>query len=655
MTWLVALPFALCAALLAQSADKPAARSVNEGRVQLEGVPVIPRELVERLRPYGNVRRAALVDWTADGESLLIVTRFGMSAQLHRVDAPLGARTQLSFFDEAVRDARRRPRSESVLFAREARGSAFDPLQLVDLSSGKITRLTTGDTLDSAPVWSPDGRWLAFRSSRRDGESNDIWLMDPDDPDDVRLVFEAPDGALYAPADFSPDGRRLLIEQTSAANDSRVHLLDLSNGESELVAGGGLAPGSYLGISPRFTRDGRGFFLASDEAGEFRQLARQDLESGRRELLSDELPWDVEHFELSGDGKRAAVSFNVNGLSRLYILETATRLLRPVPEVAERCIAALRFSPDARRLALELSDARSPGDVYVLDVGDTLKLTRWTNSEVGGLDASSFTSPELIHYPTFDSAGEGVRRIPAFVWKPRGKGPFPVVIALHAGVGAQARPLFCSTQQAWITELGAAVIAPNVRGSQGYGNSFSALDDGPLRQDAVRDVAALLDWIERQPDLDHARVALHGSGYGGYLALATAVHHSARLRAVIEVAGIGDFVNFLENTRASHRELWRAELGDERVAAVRAQLEALSPWRQLEEIGVPLFVAHGRQDPHVPVSEAERIVNALRDNGRDVWSLLADDEAHGLRRPANRELFLQASVLFLQQRLLPER
>jgi len=657
-TYLALLALCLSPALSAQT-PAVVVRHANDGKLRLEDVPPIPPELAAVQRRYESVRSATLFDWSADGTSLLIGTRFAETEQLHRVDAPLGMRRQLSFLDEPVRAASRRPGSDQVLLVLDRGGDEFYQLQLFDPAAGSLALLTDGRSRNAEPVWSPDGHWLAFQSTRRDGVHLDVWVMDPDDPDDVRLVFEAPDGAAYAPAAFAPDGRSLLVTQYTALSDSRVHLVDLGRGESQVVAGGGLAPGHYLGIQPRFTRDGTRFYLATDEAGEFRQLAIQDVESGERELLSESIAWDVEEFAISPDGKRAAVTFNVDGVSELCLIETATNLLRPVPEVAAALgggvLSELVFRPDGARLAFRYESPREPGDVYVIDVVESPKLTRWTQSELGGLDARRFVVPELVRYPTFDAVGGQNRAIAAWVSTPPGKGPFPVIVAIHGGPEGQARPRFDATQQLWLAELGAAVIAPNVRGSTGYGNTFAELDNAELREDAVRDLGALLDWIARRPELDASRVAVYGGSYGGYMALAAAMHHGERLVGAVDLVGISNFVSFLENTQEYRRDLRRAEYGDERDPDMRAFLQAISPANRAEEIHVPLFVAQGANDPRVPASEAEQIVRAVREQGREVWSLTASDEGHGFRRRANRAIFAQASLLFFREHLLPKR
>jgi dipeptidyl aminopeptidase/acylaminoacyl peptidase len=369
--------------------------------------------------------------------------------------------------------------------------------------------------------------------------------------------------------------------------------------------------------------------------------------------VTSQIPWDVTEFALSDDGKRGAFVTNEEGASSLYLLDTRSGHFTRIKGIPVGIITNPKFNPDNRRIAMNLSTAQTPNDVYVLNLGRSLKskksLVRWTFSEVGGLDTDSFVEPKLIHYPTFDLRGEEARKVPAFIYRPNAKGPHPVIIYVHGGPESQYRPSFSSTFQMWVAELGAAVIAPNIRGSSGYDNQYLALDDGPRREDAVRDIGSLLDWIVTQPNLDENRVAIYGASYGGYIVLASSVLYSDRLRAGVDVVGISNFVTFLENTEDYRRELRRHEYGDERDPEMRAVLERISPLNNADRIEIPLLVVQGRNDPRVPASESEQIVRALRNRGQPVWYIEALNEGHGYDRKENRNVYEQAAILFLQQ------
>jgi dipeptidyl aminopeptidase/acylaminoacyl peptidase len=646
-------PLALVLLLAAPLAAQPAVpeRTANNGNVVLSGIPEIPAEISARLQPYQNTRFGSFAAFAPDGQRIFISTRFGNVAQLHRVDMPGGARHQLTFANEPVRGATARPGSDELLTSMDEGGGEFFQLFLFRPGSGEMRRLTPGGrTRTVAPSWSRGGERLAYTSTRRDGRSNDIWIVSPEDTAAARLALQAPDGTYWAASDWHPDGQRLLVTNYVSITDSRVHLLDLRTGRHERVAGDARRPGVNLPVA--FDREGRGFFLVTDAGGEFQRLAYQPLGRGRAEMVTGAIEWDVESVTFSDDRSRGAFVVNEGGISRLYLLDPASRRYHAVPGVPVGIVSGLTFSPDGRRLGFTLNSATNPADAYVLELGagalTSGTLTRWTFSEVGGLNPAGFRAPELVQFPSFDS-----RSIPAFVYRPEGAGPHPVVIHIHGGPEAQSRPGFSSVYQSWIREFGIAVIDPNVRGSSGYGRTYVSLDDGMRREDSVRDIGALLDWIATQPDLDQNRVMVYGGSYGGYMVLASLMHYSDRLRGGVNIVGISDFVTFLENTESYRRDLRRAEYGDERDPRMRAFFERISPLRNTQRITAPLFVIHGQNDPRVPVSEAAQIVQEVRANGRAVWYMNALNEGHGYARRENQDLMRDAVVLFFQEHLLP--
>ncbi len=629
-------------------------RVVNDGNLVLEDIPGIPAEIVEDLRRFQNVRSARLLDWTADGRSLYVRTRFAEVSQIHRVDMPGGARHQLTFFEEPVGDVERQPAGRLLTFTRDAGGDEFSQIFTFDPLTGRSVMLTDGESRNGEFEWSRDGRRLAFQSTRRNGASNDIWMLDAAAPDAARIVLESPDGSWWAPAEFSASGSRLLVANNRSIADSRIHLLDHDAGELELLAGGDGEPSSNYPIG--FDAGDRGAWLITNRGGEFDQLAWLPLAGGAEpQIVTADIPWDVDAATLCNDRRRLAFVVNEDGHSALYLLDTRTRRYRRVDSVPTGQVYEMKFSPDDRRLALTLNTPQNPSDAYVLELGrEPTKsgvLTRWTASEVGGLDTSRFVMPDLVHYRTFDEVDGRPRRIPAWVYRPPGDGPHPVVVYIHGGPESQSRPRFSSTFQMWLAKLGAAVVIPNVRGSAGYGKSYLALDNGFRREDSVRDIGALLDWIATQDDLDASRVAVYGGSYGGYMVLASAVHYSDRLAAAVDVVGISNFVTFLENTEDYRRDLRRAEYGDERDPAMRAHLRKISPLNNVEAIDVPLLIVQGQNDPRVPVTEAEQMVAALREQGLPVWYMNALNEGHGYARKENRDVYQQAAVLFLRRYL----
>ena len=635
------------------AADVPE-RRLNNGNLILQGIPEIPAEIAGDLNRYQNVRGAGFLAWTEDGSGIYISTRFGDVNQIHRVRMPGGAREQLTFFSEPVSAVSRQNDGPLLTFSMDAGGSEFDQIFTLNPNSGEATMLSDGESRNGVVRWTRDGQRIAYQSTRRNGASNDIWTMDPDHPESAEIALESPDGTWWGPVEFNSGSDALLVVNYVSITDSRVHLLDLQSGSMTLLAGkasGSNDEAASTNIPYAFAAEDRGVFFVTDRFGEFNQLAYQDLSGGEPRILTQDIPWDIEGFAISDDRRRAAFIVNENGFSQLYLMDPIRFEYRRVESIPKGLVYGPTFSPDGKRLAMTLNTPRTPSDTFVLDIGDTVldagSLTRWTKSEVGGLDTDSFAEPELVRFESFDD-----RSIPAFVYKPQGDGPFPVIISIHGGPESQATPGFSSTVQLWIDNLGAAVIRPNVRGSDGYGKSYLALDNGFQREDSVRDIGALLDWIDEQDDLDGSRVAVFGGSYGGYMVLASAVHYSDRLRAAVDVVGISSFVTFLENTQDYRRDLRRVEYGDERDPAMRAHLEKISPLNNVEKIAIPMFVVQGQNDPRVPVTEAEQMVDALRESGRPVWYMNALNEGHGYGKKENRDVYQQAVVLFFREHLL---
>lgn len=640
---------------LADSEYEVVTRTLNSGNLVLQDIPEIPEEIGQQMARYLNTRSAGLVDWNESGDALFIRTRFGDTVQIHQVGGPGMARRQLTFESEPIGGTIRRPGTNLLTFAMDSGGSEFSQLFSLDADSGSVTMLTDGESRNSSPLWSPDGGKLAFQSTRRDGRSNDIWVMDGVDPNSAGVALAADDGSWWGPVNFSDDGDRLLALRYISITNSHAVLVDLRTGEKARVDGG--EERQSVNRPQGFDATGEGFFFVTDQNSEFNRLAWRGLgDDAVTEIITDDIDWNVDGMTMDASRKRGAFVVNEGGVSALYLLDTASREYRRVPGLPAGVVSGAEFSPDGRQLAITINSAQSPSDTWVLGLGRrplvTGALTRWTFSEVGGLDTEKFVAPSLIQYPTFDEVDGAAREIPAFVYTPPGDGPHPVIISIHGGPEGQARPTFSSTYQYWIGELGAAVIVPNVRGSSGYGKTYVGLDNGFQREDSVRDIGALLDWIETQPQFDRERVAVIGGSYGGYMVLASAVHYSDRLRAAVDIVGISSFVTFLENTQDYRRDLRRVEYGDERDPDMRAHLEKISPLNNVDQIAVPMFVVQGHNDPRVPFTEAEQVVEALRENGNTVWYMDALNEGHGYRRKENVDVYRASVVAFLQKYLL---
>lgn len=423
-----------------------------------------------------------------------------------------------------------------------------------------------------------------------------------------------------------------------------------------------LVPARHGLDQPRMALDGKGVYAISDQDSEFRQLRYLPLDGDSRSnraagRLSAQIPWDVEAFALSEDGRYLLYVTNEEGFSRLNLRDMRNGLDLPAPLLPLGRILDLTFSSDNARVTLGLETTRAAREVWSYDI-DATRLEPPAPTMPGTLATSRFVDPLLIRYPTFDTANGKRRQIPAFVYKPRtndSAGPFPALIWIQGGPQDQYRPGFEPFIQFLVAELGMAVIAPNARGSGGYGKTYRQLDNDLNREDAFKDIGALLAWIGQQPELDRKRVMVMGSSYGGYMSLGALMHFGDRLLGGIDMEGMSNLVTFLQQAAEDRRAALRAEYGDERDPEVRNYLRRISPFQNSQRIAKPLLVAQGLNDTDVAAWETEQMVAAIRGRGGVVWYLMAKDEGHGFRKKENRDAYLQTAATFLQKLLEDKR
>jgi dipeptidyl aminopeptidase/acylaminoacyl peptidase len=618
------------------------------GNLVMENIPEIPQQLKDRIFQYQNTRAASFQDWLHNDAGILISTRFGETAQFHKVKMPGGSREQITFFTEPVGGATLCPdKNKNIfLFTKDVGGGEFYQIFSFDVDNASYKMLTDGKSRNGGVDWNNKGDKFSFFSTKRNGTDWDIYVADINNPENAEMV-SSEGGSWYA-VDWAPDDKSLILGKYVSANESYFYTLDLTskkltqvNPSSEKIAYGSAA----------YSKDGKGIYFTSDENSEFQRLRYYDLQSKKFTVLTSDINWDVESMTLSEQGDKLAFTVNEDGMAKLYMLDTKTMKYKTVPGIPVGQVYGLSFHPDGKKLAMVLNTPQSSGDVSVIDLSNN-SLERWTYSEVGGLNTSKFTIPELIHFPSFDQVDGKPRMIPAFITKPKGNGPFPVVIEIHGGPEGQSQPYFNPIVQYYVNEMGIAVIEPNVRGSSGYGKSYLQLDNGFKREESVQDIGKLLDWIATQPDLDPKRVAVIGGSYGGYMVLASMTHFNDRLKCAVDIVGISNFVTFLTNTQDYRRDLRRVEYGDERDPKMNEFLQKISPTTNAHKITKPLFVVQGLNDPRVPYTEAEQIVDIVRKNSGEVWYLLAKDEGHGFRKKTNRDFYIWSEVLFLEKYLL---
>jgi dipeptidyl aminopeptidase/acylaminoacyl peptidase len=640
------LAFTLLASTPAIAQQAPAPVNTREaGQLVMQNVPEASTALRERLVQYNNTRAASFQDFTPDG-GILISTRFGDTAQIHAVAMPMGARTQLTYYAEPVGGAAVRPGSNgNFVFAKDKGGDEFFQAFLFDRTTGLARQLTEAGTRNEGLNFSKDGKLAAWTVSRSGSNRRDVLVANPDDPASRRVVYSADGG--WGVSDMSADGKKLLLAEYVSIAYSKRAVLDVASGTLTPVTPDLRV--SYDGGA--FSNDGRAIYTLTDEGSEFAYLVKIDLATGARTRVSPAMTWEVEGFDMSPDGTKVAYLVNEDGLSKLYVQALSGAARPQLVRLPIGTVGGVDWDPASARLGFTMSTATAPGDAYTYNVA-TRALTRWTASEIGGLNASTFVEPTLIRYPTFDQVGGRPRTIPAFVYKPPNASATnkrPVIINIHGGPEGQSRPGFSSTPQYWVNELGAAVIYPNVRGSTGYGKSYVDLDNGFKREDSVKDIGALLDWIATQPDLDPTKVVVYGGSYGGYMVLASMTNYNGRLAGGIDIVGISNFSTFLKNTQTYRRDLRRVEYGDERDPAMAAFHERIAPLNNAAKITKPLFVIQGANDPRVPISEADQIVARVRGNGGEVWYMVAKDEGHGFAKKTNRDAQREAETLFFQK------
>jgi dipeptidyl aminopeptidase/acylaminoacyl peptidase len=614
----------------------------QQGTLTLENVPETPADVREALRRYQNARSAAFQDWLPDG-SMLITTRFGQTGQLHHVAAPGSVRTQLTFFDEPVAGATAIPGSENrFIFSKDTGGDEYYQLYQSGLT-GPERAFTTPGTRNQGVVFSKDGRVLAWAEVGKGDPDYRVRLatMNKDGQIEAGLLLKA--SGATSPRAISPDGKQVLLSRTISAASSKLYLWRPATGGALQEINPSDHPIAYDGGV--FTPDGKSILVISDQDYEFKRLVEINLASGKvTPVTAGDLGWDVEAFALSDDGRILAWSINEGGRSKVVLRDFRTRRALPQPVLPVGVLTGLKFSPDLKSLAIGLNSATSPADVWSWDVAEG-ELTRWTTSESGGLDPAAMVDPTLIQVRSFDGL-----QVPAWVYRPKTiKGAAPVIIDIHGGPESQDRPGFNTRRQYWTNELGATVIAPNVRGSDGYGKTYLSLDNAAKRQDSVKDIGALLDWIATQPDLDAKRVVVYGGSYGGFMVLASLAAFNDRLAGGIDIVGISSFTTFLQNTEGYRRDLRRVEYGDERVPAMKAVFDRISPLNLTDRMTKPLFVIQGRNDPRVPWTEAEQIVSKVRAQGVEVWYMLAGDEGHGFKKKQNVDAQREAETLFLRK------
>ena len=629
----------LLAAGLAWSAP-----AIVRGNLILDGIPeqsALPPDKIDKLDAYLSAREAHPQGFTGKGQ-VIITTRFGEVDELHVVDQALGLRRQVTFIREPVlRGAfSPDPNRNAFLYVVDSAGESRQ-LFYQRIGDPSARRLTDGKSIAGSALWSSSGREIAFSVIARDTGSCDIDVVDPDSGALPRLAAGNECADLL---DWSPDDRKLLLRRHVSAYEESLVILDLGTGQKREVE-----PSAAKGAvaNAKFSRDGTGVYFISNRDGDHARLRYVNVFTGEKSDISGRSDVDVEQFAVSRDGHYLAYVTDEGGADKLNLLDLRARQdLVPPRLPAPGVVDSLSFDPDSKHLLFGLAAANQPRDAYVLDVAGN-RLEPWTSSEAGPLDRTKFVVPRLTQFPTFDRLDGKSRELPLYIYEPASPGIHPVLIVLHDGPDARFRPTFDPWIQYVVNELGFAVLAPNVRGSSGYGKSFGALARGEQREDAIKDVGALLVWLALDSRFDKTHVIVSGTGYGGYMALAALVNYGERLRGAVAMAPITDFIGFVSGTAPESRGAAREEYGDEREADGRVFLRQISPLLNADRITRPVLIAQGKNDRRVPLAQSDQLVIRLRARNQTVWYLKATDEDGGFARWQNRAAYYRAFAEFL--------
>jgi dipeptidyl aminopeptidase/acylaminoacyl peptidase len=596
-----------------------------------------PRFGIDR---YLNIRSASAPSFSPDGRFVTFLTNVTGVAQLWQVPVEGGWPVQLTFTTDSVRGGFYNPRRPELIFSMDHGGNEQTQLYRLHGVAGN-TDHGLGDGWDYEDLsrqpkavhhfggWGRDGDAFAFSANRDDPGRFDVYVQKLGDRE-ARLVEQGP-GGYYQPVEWSPDDRRLLVIRNESNFNQDLYVLDAAGGKARR-----LTPhdGDVQYQSPTWSADGKAVYCVSTAGGrDLPGLARIDVDSGKLTYL--ETPeHEVEVVVTSPGGRWLLWRLNVSGRSELYLRDLKDNRTRTWPDMPLGVVMGLEFSRDDGKLALVFDGPRHNPDVWVWDLassrGEASRPYRLTHSSLAGIPAESFVKPALVHYKTFDG-----RMIPAWFYPApkQGDRPPPVIVYPHGGPESQTRPAFNPLFQ-FFQQHGYAIMAPNVRGSSGYGTAYMNLDNTTKRMDSVNDLAHAVYWLRDQKTADPKRVAVYGGSYGGFMVLASVTHYPDLWAAGIDVVGICNFVTFLEHTSAYRRPHREAEYGNLREH--RAFFEKISPIHHVDKIKCPMLVIHGANDPRVPIEEAEQVVAALKKRGVPVEYLRYEDEGHGLAKLKNR-------------------
>jgi dipeptidyl aminopeptidase/acylaminoacyl peptidase len=588
-------------------------------------------DFVPRLRLWTSV------SVSADGSMVAYVSdASGQFSVWTQATDGLSAARQVTFLDgQAVREVAWAPDGSMLAFTADSAGDEEYQVYLVSASGGSPRLVSAGTGqhyLAEKSPFDPSGRYLLYSGNDRDTGVPDVIVHDVAAGSYSRFTGAA-GGPCFAIA-LSPDERYVLAGALASNTLCKCYLGDMSEPGTALSAVTTELPGEYHYPGPW---DGDGFYvLTTDGDGDRAGLARFSL-ADRALTLVDSPAWDVEDAVVPAGERMVVWSVNEDGYSAVHA--RGPDGLVAVPAVPDGRIRAMSISADGSVLALLMSTPGRAIEVAIVRPGTGDPVRYLTDTRPAALRTADAILPELVRYPAEDGT-----LIPAFLYRPAGPGPHPVLLSVHGGPEQQARPEYSALHQCLLAS-GIAVLAPNIRGSSGYGHAWQARIYRNWGGIDLSDLAAAHTWLSVQPWADGARIAVYGGSYGGFASLSCVTRLPSLWAAGVEVCGISDLTTLARSMPANWSNIVGVMFGDLDDPDVVADLRRRSPLTYAGQISAPLLVMQGANDPRVPRAEADQIVKAARDNGADVRYEVFDDEGHGF---TNRENDIKANSIIAE-------
>ena len=567
--------------------------------------------------------------WLDAGSKLAYIHHDGEGDHIWQLDLTSGDRVRWTKEPIITWELYADQETGSLYFAMDQSGSECESIYRLTEPGAEPELIVAGDSARNFfGGVNPGAKILAYASNKRHDEHFDIWTKDLASGE-AKLVQAFDDNynwpALNA---ISPNGRYFLYNKLKAENDNALWLTDLSTGQSRRV----LATDQLSAdVKPCWKHDTTGFYFLSDLNEEFYKLYYYDLVT-QEVSFQQGFDHDIENLALSGDDRYLSVIINEAGYSTLKIFDLdqgrEVNTILP-PRAVLSPYSCISWSQEGHKLLFSLSSGTRPEGIWLLDL-DQDTMTRLTEYSMAESLKDSLVEPLLQSYQSFDGL-----KVDYWLYLPQGQeaADLPCLIEIHGGPEGQERPDFNEFIQ-YLVGQGIAVVAPNVRGSTGYGKSFTHLDDVEKRLDSVKDIESLVHHLVETGIADKSRIGVSGTSYGGFMTLSCAGRLPDLFACAVDTVGMYNLVTFLENTadyRRPHRE---SEYGS--LAEHRDLLYEVSPIAKIDQITAPLMVIQGKNDPRVPVSESDQVVNHLRALGKQVEYLCYPDEGHGIRKMKNR-------------------